>query len=624
MALQVWLPFDGNLNNQGINNVTITNNGAAINNSGKIGKCYSFGTSASYMTIPKEAMTSLTTEASVCFWIKVISWNTSYATFLQAGLSSTPWTHYTFGFLRNNAASTCCFTISNGSTSSQAQFLTPTLELNTWYHISLLYKTGHCLIYINGELYRDYTTSIVPNFAGITHITLGACNTKTNYQTNCLLNDFRIYSHCLSPKEVKDISKGLVLHYPLNNGGFGNVNLLSPSLLSSSAPWTAAVVGSEVYKGRNAVLVRSNSIYNNTSSGTLPAFPSLTFKANTPYTLSVTWCDHLRTDSYSSSLYFRFRYTDGTSSSNIISPPANNNADWVHVSVTSDPTKVISGITSTYGRAGTVSIADIKLEEGSEDTGVSLTTDDDSPSVIYDCSGYKNDGNINGTLGISTDVSRYIYSTSFSGTSYVYRTPLDSSSEIKTISFWANWDTFAGGASNQSVLFVDNGTKTGFGLMSTGILLSTSAAGKSNTYSKSSLVVNKWYHFVILVTGPTARDLYINGVKQTPTSNTSEWTYSVNQLQIGKRSTTSDGFKGKMCDFRMYSTTLSEDEIKELYNTSAFVLNNGCIEGYEFIEDGANPIVTKSGLVKSTLFEENNSVATFGKNSSTSTMFIEI
>jgi hypothetical protein len=42
MALQVWLPLNGDLHNQGLSNVTVTNNGATVDNNGKIGKCYSF------------------------------------------------------------------------------------------------------------------------------------------------------------------------------------------------------------------------------------------------------------------------------------------------------------------------------------------------------------------------------------------------------------------------------------------------------------------------------------------------------------------------------------------------------------------------------------------------------
>lgn len=40
-----------------------------------------------------------------------------------------------------------------------------------------------------------------------------------------MLNDIRLYDHILSPFEVKQISQGLILHYPLNNNGFGQENL---------------------------------------------------------------------------------------------------------------------------------------------------------------------------------------------------------------------------------------------------------------------------------------------------------------------------------------------------------------------------------------------------------------
>ena len=161
------------------------------------------------------------TECSITLWIKILSWNTSYATYFQLGLGSTPWAHYIFGLLRNNAASTLCFTISNGSSATNANCLTPALDLDTWYHLTLTYADGHCKIYVNGIETKDYSTTIVPNFAGITTGIIGACNNGNNYQTNCLMNDFRIYDHCLSAAEVHEIAQGLVLHYKLDDITYG-------------------------------------------------------------------------------------------------------------------------------------------------------------------------------------------------------------------------------------------------------------------------------------------------------------------------------------------------------------------------------------------------------------------
>ena len=50
MALKVWLPLNGNLDNIGIDkNIKVpTTNNLTINDNGKIGKCYSFNGSNSY------------------------------------------------------------------------------------------------------------------------------------------------------------------------------------------------------------------------------------------------------------------------------------------------------------------------------------------------------------------------------------------------------------------------------------------------------------------------------------------------------------------------------------------------------------------------------------------------
>ena len=113
-----------------------------------------------------------------------------------------------------------------------------------------------------------------------------------------------------------------------------------------------------------------------------------------------------------------------------------------------------------------------------------------------------------------------------------------------------------------------------------GILCGTSGIGNFKTFSKTSLVANEWYHFVIVNPGDATsldRKLYINGVEQTAITSTSNWSYGVDQFQLGKRVSTSDGFKGKMSDFRMYSTALSADDILELYHTPASITNNGML-----------------------------------------------
>ena len=249
-----------------------------------------------------------------------------------------------------------------------------------------------------------------------------------------------------------------------------------------------------------------------------------------------------------------------------------------------------------------------------------------------DCSGYLNNGDINNTLSTSNDSPRYSKSTTFNGSSYIQLT--SPSVEVKTISFWAKWSSIPSG---QSVLFVDQKSKIGFGLMSTGILCSSGSV-QTKVFNKTVIKANQWYHFVIVNNGTgstdTTRDLYINSEKQTPLTATNSWTYALDYLQIGKRSTSSDGFNGQMSDFRMYTTQLSDEMILELYNTSAYICDNDSIGAYEFNEelgwwdDGSLMVsgvdVEKNGTIRSDDFTETSGSTTFGDSYVLSEEFVEI
>ena len=49
MALKIWLPLNGDLENKGISDITVTSGNVAIDNNGKIGQCYLINGTSSYI-----------------------------------------------------------------------------------------------------------------------------------------------------------------------------------------------------------------------------------------------------------------------------------------------------------------------------------------------------------------------------------------------------------------------------------------------------------------------------------------------------------------------------------------------------------------------------------------------
>lgn len=85
-----------------------------------------------------------------------------------------------------------------------------------------------------------------------------------------------------------------------------------------------------------------------------------------------------------------------------------------------------------------------------------------------DCSGYNRNGTFNNIINIVSDTARYSSAIEFPGTSYIKLT--SPSTEVKTVSLWAKWNTIPSG---QSIIYVDQKSKTGLGLASNGIIVNT-------------------------------------------------------------------------------------------------------------------------------------------------------
>lgn len=589
--LRIWLPMNGNLNNQGLTNAIITNTGATVNDNGKLGKCYSFGTGASYININKETVTDITGACSVCFWLNIISWNTSYATFFQFGKSNDSWGSYIMGLLRNNTASTCCFTISNGSTASNASYLTSTLSTGVWYHVCLVYQPGKCSIYLNGILDHEYTTTIIPNFSQINKITIG--KSYVSYQTNCLMNDFRIYDHALSPKEVAEIAKGLVLHYKLDE----NLNVMN-NCYSYPTFNTSATSGGWYHWGgsghigtygqntdKNYIFNKSNTYSHWISDGTEATKPYLVYQspafeggyrsiqciAKEENGLPIT----------EDILYPDWNARDGgvpnnkwTSVTNLGNGFYLCKCEGIHQDGSND-------LIGFYVKIGyKVYISEAYCENDKEMCSDIFRTKD--LDVVWDCSGYCNNGIANGTMSSSNDTPVYNMSAQFDGTQYLSRATTNA--EIKTLSAWFKTTK---SKSTSQMICADSASKLCISLYSGTIISYFASGGGHSTGSKCTLGTsykeNDWNHVVVVKTGDGTRDVYCNGVKLTPTTN-DYWTQSTGFF-VGNRSVGGNiPFYGYISDVRAYATALTADQILQLYNTPISLANNGTLFAGEFVE----------------------------------------
>ena len=581
MALQIWLPLNGNLNNQGLNTYTISNTGV-IDSLGKIGSCYSY--SKQYTLISGDIISNLS-KFSISCWVYLT--NASTYNIFTSENSSGYWQ-----FLLGNNSIKVRDSVS-GLSGSRIDKTITAIPSSVWVHVTVVYDEGVVKVYQNGVLKDTLTfhSGATMNTHDKMYIGADGLNDTSSYPGNCKINDFRVYNHCLSDKEVSEISKGLILHYKLSeNYQTLNNSFKYPTFNTSSghggwSHWAPSNnTGTYSQNTNREYIYRDTQTYSHyfehkSGANYYICYQSPAFEGG--YRSAQAIIKMPNGEDPRGHVLFSHNANVGTN------PPTTftqlGDGFWLmkHEGFQQDGSNDLVSIYITHNKG--VYISEAYLENDKKVCSDIFSTNNNN---VIDCSGYTRKGEIIGNLTTNSDTPRYDYVTSFDGKSYIQIT--SPSVEVRSVSFWAKWDSIP---SVQSVVFVDQKSKMGFGLMSTGILCSCNGIS-TNTFNKTSIVANKWYHFVIVNTGtaPTSknRDLFINGVKQIPTSNASNWTFDIDYLQVGKRSTTSDGFVGSISDFRMYVTPLTDNDVMDLYSTSTSVDNFGNLHCYEVDESTEN------------------------------------
>lgn len=605
MSLQVWLSGNNTMTNQGLLGDLIQTT-APTYVDGKFGKSMSTG---AYKMSAEQTAQVLNNEAvSICFWVYINADEGTtdnrvmfFGTNSMVENNNRKFSLYNYPTVNDLHWSWMNDTARNTFTSGVLSGVFPSYQ---WTHVAVTYQNPNGSVYINGEK--------VHSFTGISDSSTFAYETQVIYNSSYLRwNDYRIYDHCLSPFEVKQISQGLVTHFKLSNQyETGQVNKYSGDVAEGSLRNTVFTKTKlENERGYNYKLT-----YTGTGSNT---WPNIDTGSTFTFTPGKTY-------------FYSCKVRCHTANFNITLRAARSGNDWVTNMRTVVSSSLADGewheyyvsqtINETYVRSGSTIICDPILEFYSEslstadkvysadfdikdiqviesDCYVPFIDDSMVSSTTSDCSGHGNDGTMNGTITWSADSPRYTGSYELYKDSYIsFNNAVKGSSEFTAnIWVWSDaWGEFLmnmvtcydrDGDDNQAgwVLYLNNTTnKIRFGLVLEGFGF---VAG--STVTLLSDLSSGWHMFTAVYTGYGIR-IYIDGnLDKSGSLNVDSPVpviYGGNYLGICPA--ISDTTHAKVSDCRIYSTALSDSDIKSLYEVSASVDKTGILSAYEFVERG--------------------------------------
>lgn len=613
--LCLWLPFtDGTTKNYGLTNMDVVDYGTSVYDQGKLGKCRSF-VGNGYLQLSNAFGIESGKDFSCCYWIKEISNNilSKFRVVYQCG-------NLIIGHYGNK------FDIY--SITGNTLDLTYVCDTTEWVHCCMTYQSSNntVTIYINGV---KCSTSQPKNLTGLSGTTalIGKRSSET-YLFEGYLNDFRIYNTCLSPRQVKEISEGLVCHYPLGevDGKIGGRNLIKngkgnvkagffknfPTVTDEYGEFT--LKSKKTYKG----IILDGFVY---ECRDYPVGEKYTWSYDIMYT---AW--NFPTGSNRGELWMGQRYVNAPSGETATGawrgvtqhnlPVVGQNGcelnKWYHVKQTvTIPQQASSnvgqqGIISFYNSNANVEasftarLKNVKLEKSSTATPWTPAPEDDASfydNVIYDTSGYCNNGSVTDSTcpTWSSDTPRYKGSYAFNGNKQYVNcgtsTMIEGQEEI-TINCWAymdDWTKFnarlfscteGGGYNTEGV---NNSIKFALNIYITSDKSKYDYTNTIGGYSGIKLLdmASGWHMITCVYKASVGDAIYLDGKlyeKKTYTSygiHFNKYSY----LFLGGESSgvncITPYFNGKLSDFRIYVTALSDSDILELYQSSASVDNNG-------------------------------------------------
>lgn len=565
MALQVWLPLNGNLNNQGLGNIPINGNAEFTTGFGKVSNVYASSGDFSF-TVP-----SITNkkELTFMFWA-----------YIDSSLVTSDWTRIAYIIdTGTNSGSNMRFEVCPKTSHDGIYCFSNHNNVNyglttgcivspiggyydQWVHFCFTSDGNTFKRYMNGEYIGSCQYNGTATFSGEFRL----------YNNNiCHKQDVRVYDNCLSPREIKEIAKGMVCHYPM-----GNVDgyIVGRNLITNS----------DFSKGKWVVDVGNMSLIDDTSFNKKIASFTVSGSCNRIYgEVSNVWTNGA---TYTVSFYAK------SSLSGASIRPSRSLADfgswisltteWKRYYATIDCTATVSGGTLSFdvnNTSATYYITNIKLEKGSTATPWTPAPEDNQTlysdkDVVYDVSGFGNNGSITGNVIGSNDTPRYMNSYYFNLSPYITVPPLTLNMNNITFSIWFKLNSYNDWQRIFDFGIQPSGKDTAFGMAISWkklYVFGKQSGGDSLPDNDICEVkLNTWYHVCCVVTD-SAFKVYMNGtVAKTGSFNKAIGTVNFTLNNLAKSNWAVDPLlDGYLSDFRIYATALSEEDVKDLYTATA-------------------------------------------------------
>lgn len=604
MSLVAWYPLVSNLKDQGLlnNDLTYRTSSTITFTAGKLGNAATFSGNSATLQRP---ILKLTEHFTASCWFLISEATSTWQAIFSNGRDVAS---DGFGL----------FISSNLELSWQCGSVrqtTSTIDTNKWYHFAIVCDGNKAYMYLNGSLESTQTIATQPIYAqGGDSLNIGmtANGNVYNYPLKGQVQDLRIYDNSLSKREIKELSKGLCTHLSLDWGG-------NPNMIGGSYTWMEKDLGSahsysshsnrKVYWDDSAP---SPWVYTDTlTSNSDVSRVSGDFYGYVAQGVELT--DLVENEIYTYSFWAKsvsgieggFQPSSICESQTLISTSGFGtlNNTWRKHIVTFKWTRTNKltccfYVTVPVNATIDFELCNIKLEKGSQATPYIPRSDESiytsfnyGNKAFEDVSGYSNNAT-------PTHCDNYYPSPrGLSATDFIAKTShivlpiVLSSATAITISIWAKLDsdsltTSSNGTSNIVALgtndftrfrIQDNGTKGYYNIGNSAL---------STTFDVSNIVGGSWHHYALTWQGGVGAKFYIDGVLKNTTNNTSLTSIvSTQPWKLGEYTGGVETMDGQLADFRLYSTALSADDIKSLYQTSAEICKNGTFMTIQLVEE---------------------------------------